>query len=602
MDKKQCERMFEQMQPPEAVVQRLQQRIHAEEAASLAEQQPNRSIQTLHTTTAPPPPKRIRCSWQKFSGGVVAAVFLLSMGTVISYHLKHDEQVFVPSSESTTEASETPKTTTQSLVLQYQGQNLQEMAVVNPDKVEVQDTLGEGSLIDADGTTTVSVYQVYWKDTATIEESVVAAEWNGTQYLFVLVPDVIRTVKDYSISEDWISSGSFTFLDEDQMTERTYENYTREELSPLFTFLQNNADSINFSSGLSSDADVSEEQVQMTDRFTWDYAITISSDCLDFSGVLYFDVGDGVWKMDLLDRQAYFLSTPEILSEMLSEVAASHAVVPNTQRENASEDNSTATGKLLGRAAIDGSNPKNTTIQDLQPQLLDQPFSFQQVSGSLVNAYTGTAFNETGAIEEIRSLTTFQIDLATRTKDVLRTVASPPDSQSDSREAATWEYIYANQQKLSMEQVWTANNWYTIYPDLQCYTVLDAGTDEWTNYDTAVNMLADGTIFEDGIFYLGQEFSARSEDLEGVVVPQNLFVFGTVSYLNRDCYLVGKYEDGSITRYLIDMEQWIALKRETVSADFQKIDYFKEILFDEEAVPVPEVEESSLTAGMQYLP
>ena len=48
MDKKQCERMFEQMQPPKAVVQRLQQRIHAEEAASLAEQQPNRSIQTLH--------------------------------------------------------------------------------------------------------------------------------------------------------------------------------------------------------------------------------------------------------------------------------------------------------------------------------------------------------------------------------------------------------------------------------------------------------------------------------------------------------------------------------------------------------------------------
>lgn len=599
MDKKQCERMFEQMQPPEAVVQRLQQRIHAEEAASLAEQQPNRSIQTLHTTTAPPPPKRIRCSWQKFSGGVVAAVLLLSMGTVIGYHLKHGEQVFVPSSESTLEASETPKAT-QSLVLQYQGQNLQEMAVVNPDRVEVQDMLGEGSLIDADGTTTVSVYQVYWKDTATIEESVVAAEWNGTQYLFVFVPDVIRTVKDYSISEDWISSGSFTFLDEDQITERTYENYTNEELSPLFTFLQNNADSINFSSGISPDAP--EENVQMTDQFSWDYAITISSDWLDFSGVLYFDVGDGVWKMDLLDRQAYFLSTPEFLTEMLSEVAASHAVVPNTRNGNASENITSATGELLGRTAIDGSNPKNTTIQDLQAQLLDQPFSFQQVSGSLVDSYTGMSSDGTGAIEETRSLTTFQIDLATRTKDVFRTVASSPDSQSDSREAATWEYIYANQQKLSMEQVWTANNWYTIYPDLQCYTVLNAGTDEWTNYDTAVNMLADGTVFEDGIFYLGQEFSARSEDLEGVVVPQNLFVFGTVSYLNRDCYLIGKYEDGSITRYLIDMEQWIALKRETVSADFQKIDYFKEILFDEAATPVPEVEESSLTAGMQYLP
>lgn len=601
MDKKQCERMFEQMQPPEAVVQRLQQRIHAEEAASLAEQQPNRSIQTLHTTTAPPPPKRIRCSWQKLSGGVVAAVFLLSMGTVIGYHLKHGEQVFVPSSESTPEASETPKAT-QSLVLQYQGQNLQEMAVVNPDKVEVQDMLGEGSLMGADGATTVSVCQVYLKDTATIEESVVAAEWNGTQYLFVSVPDIVRTFKDYPIIENWISSGSFTFLDEDQITERTYENYTNEELFPLFTFLQDNADSINFSSGLSSDADVAEENVQMTDRFTWDYAITISSDCLDLSGVLYFDVGDGVWKMDLLDRQAYFLSTPEILTEMLSEVAASHAVVPNTQNGNASENSTSATGELLGRTAIDGSNPKNTTIQDLQPQLLNQPFSFRQVSGSLVDSYTGMSSDGTGAIEEIRSLTTFQIDLATRTKDVLRIVASPPDSQSDSREAATWEYIYANQQKLSMEQVWTANNWYTIYPDLQCYTVLNAGTDEWTNYDTAVNMLADGTIFEDGIFYLGQEFSARSEDLEGVVVPQNLFVFGTVSYLNRDCYLVGKYEDGSITRYLIDMEQWIALKRETVGADFQKIDYFKEILFDEAATPVPEVEESSLTAGMQYLP
>ena len=238
----------------------------------------------------------------------------------------------------------------------------------------------------------------------------------------------MRTFKDYPIIENWISSGSFTFLDEDQITERTYENYTNEELLPLFTFLQNNADSINFSSGLFSDADVPEEQVQMTDRFTWDYAITISSDCLDFSGVLYFDVGDGVWKMDLLDRQAYFLSTPEILTEMLSEVAASHAVVPNTQDGNASENIASATGELLGRTAIDESDPKNTTMQDLQAQLLDQPFSFRQVSGSLVDSYIGMSSDGTGAIEEIRSLTTFQIDLATRTKDVLRTVEPPPDS------------------------------------------------------------------------------------------------------------------------------------------------------------------------------
>lgn len=67
---------------------------------------------------------------------------------------------------------------------------MREMAVVNPDRVEVQDTLGEGSLIDADGATTVSVYQVYLKDIATVEETVVAAEWNGTQYLFISIPDV----------------------------------------------------------------------------------------------------------------------------------------------------------------------------------------------------------------------------------------------------------------------------------------------------------------------------------------------------------------------------------------------------------------------------
>ena len=106
---------------------------------------------------------------------------------------------------------------------------------------------------------------------------------------------------------------------------------------------------------------------------------------------LYFDVGDGVWKMDLLDRQAYFLSTPEILTEMLSEVAASHAVVPNTQNGNASENSTSATGELLGRTAIDGSNPKNTTIQDLQPQLLNQPFSFRQVSGSLVDSHVAAS-------------------------------------------------------------------------------------------------------------------------------------------------------------------------------------------------------------------
>ena len=41
MDKKQCERMFEQMQPPEAVVQRLQQRIHRLRKNLEHQKQPN---------------------------------------------------------------------------------------------------------------------------------------------------------------------------------------------------------------------------------------------------------------------------------------------------------------------------------------------------------------------------------------------------------------------------------------------------------------------------------------------------------------------------------------------------------------------------------
>lgn len=593
MDKKQCERMFEQMQPPDAVVQRLQQRIHAEEAAALAEQ-PDRSVQTLHTTTVQPPARRIRCSWQKFSGGVVAAVFLLGMGTVIGYHLKHDQQVFVPSSESTTE-SET-QTTAESPVLQYQEQDWQKIAEVRSDLVTVQAVLGEGALIDAERKTTVSVYQVQRKATKTTEQSVVAAEWNGTMYLFVAIPDIVRTVKDYPVTEDWISSGSFTFLDEDQITERTYENYTSEELLPLFAFLQENADSINFSSGISPDAP--EENVQMTDRFSWDYAITLSSDWLDFSGVLYFDVGDGVWKMDLLDRQAYFLSTPELLAEMLSEVAAPHAVVPNTQNGNASENITTATDNLLGRPAIDENDPKNMPMQDLQPQLLAQPFAFQQVSGSMEDAYTGVSLSGTGTTEELHSLTTFQIDLAQKTKHVVRTM-DQPFSLNDSSGAVTWEVIGANEQRLSVEQVWTAERWYTLYPDLQCYTVSDADSSGWGDF-TAENMLMDGVIFDSRFFYLGQEFSPHSDDL-GDAIAQNFFLFGTVSYLNRDCYLVGKYEGGTVTRYLIDREHLIALKRESVGQDFQRIDHFREILFDQEAEPVPEVEENRLLAGMQEL-
>ena len=46
-------------------------------------------------------------------------------------------------------------------------------------------------------------------------------------------------------------------------------------------------------------------------------------------------------------------------------VHAARAVVPNTQDGNASENSTSATGELLGRTAIDESDPKNATIQDL---------------------------------------------------------------------------------------------------------------------------------------------------------------------------------------------------------------------------------------------
>ncbi len=173
MDKKQCERMFEQMQPPKAVVQRLQQRIHAEEAASLAEQQPNRSSsKLLHThncTTAPQTHSLFfaeifrRCSCSRLSaeygnsdwlssetwGTSFCPLFRIDYGSI--WNTKNNNAI---------------------TCFTVSGTEFAEMAVVNPDRVEVQDMLGEGSLMGADGATTVSVYQVYWKDTATIEESV----------------------------------------------------------------------------------------------------------------------------------------------------------------------------------------------------------------------------------------------------------------------------------------------------------------------------------------------------------------------------------------------------------------------------------------------
>ena len=52
MNQKQCKRMFEQMQPPEAVVQRLQQKIRAEEEAVPPSQRSARQTQIVRFTKA----------------------------------------------------------------------------------------------------------------------------------------------------------------------------------------------------------------------------------------------------------------------------------------------------------------------------------------------------------------------------------------------------------------------------------------------------------------------------------------------------------------------------------------------------------------------
>ena len=100
------------------------------------------------------------------------------------------------------------------------------------------------------------------------------------------------------------------------------------------------------------------------------------------------------------------------------------------------------------------------------------------------------------------------------------------------------------------------------------------------------------------IKYTGQTLLNVTLESESMAVDE---VVVSARRLNRNDLGISDKEMVSATQK-VDMEKLIALKRETVGADFQKIDYFREILFDEAATPVPEVEESSLTAGMQYLP
>ena len=267
MNQKQCKRMFEQMQPPEAVVQRLQQKIRAEEEAVPPSQRSARQTQIVRFTKASSKPPRP--SWRSIASGVTAAVLLLGIGTGIGYRLQKAEP-FVPSSESTpdtwsmqqtTAQKETSSATITSLSAIWANQSDAEKydsllyndiiwrkaSALTDESTQLGSILGEGTLTGSavlNGNTTISeetkpitVYDVPIDGYA--EQYAVAVKLGETYYCFTRALENITTLQELPILESTISSASFSFLDED--TERTYADISVSTLQPLFTFLKNNA-------------------------------------------------------------------------------------------------------------------------------------------------------------------------------------------------------------------------------------------------------------------------------------------------------------------------------------------------------------------------
>ena len=119
--------------------------------------------------------------------------------------------------------------------------------------------------------------------------------------------------------------------------------------------------------------------------------------------------------------------------------------------------------------------------------------------------------------------------------------------------------------------------------------------------DTAINLFTGNNgEFGNGIFFMAKEFSEITLTNE----PREILLFGETDYLGRDCYILVAYQNsnGATTRYLIDKQYGISLKTETYGKDTETIRYFTEIAFNEQAEPVPAIEEESLLNGLSPLP
>ncbi|MDO4156125.1 MAG: hypothetical protein Q4D37_05040 [Oscillospiraceae bacterium] len=619
MNQKQCKRMFEQMQPPEAVVQRLQQKIHAEENAIPPSLRSARQAQIVRFTKASSKPPRP--SWRSIATGATAAVLLLGIGTSIGYHLQKTNP-FVPSSESSQDPWSMQQTTIQTQEtdataiwdsqsdaekydsLLYNGISWRKASALTDETTQLGNVLGEGTLYGSatlnDNTTIsqeTSFIPVYDVQIAGYEEQyAVAVKLDETYYIFTRNLETITTCKELPILESTISSASFSFCNED--TEMTYADISVSTLQPLFTFLKDNQNSMNLYTGLTMEAE--EQNTQITDTLSWKFAISLDSAQYGFAGTLYFDVSAGIWKADMMDSICYFTSTPNALSTMLT----------NIQQNCESEGReSQAYPAFNPNAPEPNETTLDTTVQDLLPKLREAHLQFQKISGVMQKKKTaymlelqedGTEITMRDEASDVDATLSFQMDITNKTENVVyaankETNVTIPDTMPDDT------VLHLPSEQISYQSILENNYMYDIYPTVEYYRKSELNTDDWSMEDTAINLFTGNNgEFGNGIFFMAKEFSEITLTNE----PREILLFGETDYLGRDCYILVAYQNsnGATTRYLIDKQYGISLKTETYGKDTETIRYFTEIAFNEQAEPVPAIEEESLLNGLSPLP
>lgn len=628
MNQKQCKRMFEQMQPPEAVVQRLQQKIRAEEDAIPPSLRSARQAQIVRFTKASSKPPRP--SWRSITTGATAAVLLLGIGTSIGYHLQKTNP-FVPSSESSQDPWSMQQTTIQSQEtdvaaiwdsqsdaekydsLLYNGISWRRASVLDG-TTQLGGILGEGTLSGGatlNENTTISqetgLVPVYDVQIAGCEEQyAVAVKLDETYYFFTRSLENITTLRELPILESTVSPVSFVFL-QDTETAIVYdgEGLPVSALQPLFTFLQNNQNSMNLYTGLSLEA--GEQNLQISDEFVWDYAIDLTSEWLGFSGALYFDIDTGIFKTDISDNPAYFMTTPDTLASLLSDL---QMICQTESSMEPKVETTDQTAIAEPSENVPTATTLDTTVQDLLPKLREAHLQFQKVSGVMQKkktAYMQQVQDEitTTVVQDetndVNATLSFQMDLTNGTKNVVYAVNNEMPleiSTAAPEDDVIWRL---SNEQLSHQEIWTKDNRYTIYPDLKYYYKLKASTNDWSQEDFAVNIFMDSNgDFGNGVFYMAKQFS----DIVLQNEPADIVLFGTANYLGRNCYVLVEYQHNSkaAIRYLIDKEYGISLKTESCGEGIETSRYFTEIAFDEAAEPVPTVEESTLLDGLEPIP